>query len=141
GLLAGWLELDAEGRGLTVKEALDLLKPARADETPANYPTMRAVLAEIFDLQAGQLPKSRQLGDKLRVFAGRYAGGRAFVGEKAGGGVKRWKVAGAAPQGGSGESGGSVHATFHARNPEFLNREGAGTDPPDSPDPPSAPAA
>lgn len=111
GLLDGWRELDPNRNGLTVAAALDLLKGNegglfKGDED--KYPTMRAVLADVFDLPPGKLPGSGRLGYKLRSFAGRLCGGECFVGELGHGGVQRWRVRTApAPGGDVGDGGDS----------------------------------
>jgi hypothetical protein len=141
GLLAGWLELDPHRRGLTVKQALDLLQPEKGEtKAPDNYPTMRAVLAEVFDLQPGQLPKSQQLGYRLRAFAGRNCEGQAFVGESGHGGVTRWRVLGTGSGGDAGD-GGDVPANLSAMSerstPEKPSGDTAETSPPSPPSPPA----
>jgi hypothetical protein len=101
GLLAGWQELDPDGRGLTVRQALEMLNA----EAQGKYPTMRGVLAEVFDLKAGQLPGSGALGIRLRSFAGRVCGGRYFLNEPTRAGVARWRVCGGESAGDEGDVG------------------------------------
>jgi hypothetical protein len=106
GLLAGWEEIDPAGAGVTASQALKALK---AD--PDQYGTLRAVLAEAFELSSGDLPSAQRLGKMLRRFAGRVAGGRCFAARPGHGGVTVWSVRPAGrdgPGGGSGGSGGSV---------------------------------
>jgi hypothetical protein len=121
GLLAGWEELDPRREGLTVKQALDLLKGG----TPESYPTMRAVLAEFFDLKAGEDLKSGALAYRLRGFRGRNCGGKWFTGVENRGGVNVWTVRGGPPAG-AGDEGdaGDVSPDLRAgARDESVNKE------------------
>jgi hypothetical protein len=100
GLLAGWEELDPERKGLTVKQALDLLKNGTAE----SYSRMRAVLAEFFDLKAGEDLKSGTLAYRLRGFKGRNCRGKWFAGVENRDGVNVWTVRGG-PTAGAGDGG------------------------------------
>jgi hypothetical protein len=131
GLLAGWQELDPDNKGLTIKQALDLLKAEGPEARP--YETMRSVLADIFDLKPGQMPSSGQLGYRLRAFAGRNCGGKCFVSSPGGGGVMRWRVRsladGGQEGGGDGGDSGDVSATSRARaRDDTQNSTGAATE-------------
>jgi hypothetical protein len=87
GLVAGWQEIDPEGRGLTVNKALALLK-----EKPGEFPTLRATLETIFDLTPGKLPGAAKVGYALRKYRGRNVGGRCLDGTPDRDGVQAWKV-------------------------------------------------
>jgi hypothetical protein len=90
GLLLGWGELDPLGTGLTVAEAMALLADPM---NQSRYPTMRGVMAELFDVSpGGKQPLSRKLGYKLRNYTGRNVVGKCFLGEPSHGGVTRWRV-------------------------------------------------
>jgi hypothetical protein len=105
GLIAGWAEADPTGDGKTAAAVLEELD---ADKDQAKYPTLRAVLASLFDLQPGKLPSARRLGTRLHHFAGRVAGGRCLDSRDGHGGVKVWFVRDlTAASGGSGGFGGS----------------------------------
>jgi hypothetical protein len=106
GLIAGWAEADPTGDG---KTAAAVLKELDADKDQAKYPTLRAVLAGLFDLPPGKVPSARRLGTRLHHFAGRVAGGRCLDSRPGHGGAKVWFVRDTtAANGGSGGFGGSV---------------------------------
>lgn len=88
GLLACWRELDPEGKGLSISQALDKLKNCSTEYLP----TTRQVFAEVFNLKPGELPSAGQLGVKLRGFKERVCGGFVFEGETTREGVNRWRV-------------------------------------------------
>jgi hypothetical protein len=109
GLIAGWAEADPTGCGRTVAA---VLKELDADKDQAKYPTLRAVLAGLFDLPPGKLPSAPRLGKRLHHFAGRVAGGRCLDSRPGHGGAKVWFVRDlTAASGGSGGSGGGVSPT------------------------------
>lgn len=89
GLLVGWQELDPDAKGLTIAEALNLLKDS---ERQNSYKTMRATLAEIYPLKAGELPTSGQLGYRLRSLRNRVCDGLLFEGNLVHGSVTKWRV-------------------------------------------------
>lgn len=121
GLLTGWQEIDTNGEGLTTSQAITTLAAQ-----PNAFQTLRAVLGEIYDLPAGQLPAARRLSYTLRKYVGRNAGGRCFDNRTGHGNVTVWfvrdmnRAAAATGNGGDGEDGGdspadpSVHAHAHA---------------------------
>jgi hypothetical protein len=86
-LLEGWPELPDADKGLTVAEALDILK---AEANKGKYQTLRGAFMEWS--KGDRLPAPGQVGRKLRNYRGRVANGKALEGESAGGGVQRWKV-------------------------------------------------
>jgi hypothetical protein len=89
GLLKGWQELDPSGDGLTVARAL---KKLADPPNQGSHETLREVLAELFDLPTGKLPKSQALGLKLRSFEGRNADGYCFASKENRQKVKVWYV-------------------------------------------------
>jgi hypothetical protein len=144
-LLAGWEELDPNGKGLTVAAALRILAPTKDCPNPATYPTMRAALADLVECPHGQLPPGRKVGNKLRTFRGRFAGGKYFDAEVARGGVLSWKVRQvSAESGGTGGTGGTAPYTSTREktdNPSSNHSYGAGADVPPVPPVPPDPLA
>jgi hypothetical protein len=119
GLLAGWEEIDPEGRGVTTSQALKAMKAE-----PEKYATLRAVLTEVFECAVGELPSAQRLGKLLRKFVGRIVDGRCFAAREGPGKVSVWTVRQTRPKGGGCGSGGScgsaqpdpnAHAGAHAR--------------------------
>jgi hypothetical protein len=98
GLLAAWAELDPDGHGLKVGEAL------KAMEANKNmYPTARAVFAEMFGLTIDKTPDARRLGKKLKAYEKRFCGGRCLDSrEDAHTKVKIWFVRNLNPPSGTG---------------------------------------
>jgi hypothetical protein len=74
-LIAGWQEIDPDGKGKTVAEVFALLE---TDKLLVRYPTLRAALADGFSSKGGTLPSSRSVGMKLHHLRGRVAGGKSF---------------------------------------------------------------
>jgi hypothetical protein len=134
GLIAGWRELDPEGRGLTTRQAVDLL---RDPENRGRFPTMLDVIAEVFGEPPDRL-KTDRLGYKLRTFAGRNCGGYCFVGESGHTKVTRWRVVSMASRGGDGGDGGDHIAEASARGKTHSCQkvEAMKTSPPSPPSPP-----
>jgi hypothetical protein len=139
GLLDGWRELNPHGNGLTVAQALTMLDEPEAKKQ-GDYPTMRGVLADIFDLPTGRLPSSGQLGHRLRSYSGRVCGGSYFSRTNAGGGVARWTVRQVEKPsgGGDGGDGGDDPPTPYARGEKNGECDGRGNHPhhPHHPHPP-----
>ncbi|HYT92225.1 MAG TPA: DUF3854 domain-containing protein [Gemmataceae bacterium] len=110
GLLDAWRELDSEGTGLTVLQALNLL---RDEDNKTRFTTTREVLADVFDLTPGKLPSSGQLGYKLRSFCGRNCGGYSFAKSPTRTGVARWHVIGGVENGKSAGDAGLAGDVLH----------------------------
>jgi hypothetical protein len=98
GLIEAWAEVDPSGKGCTAADALKRLAPQWDDEAkawvttgPGDYPRLRAVFGELFDLSPGKLPGSKQLGKRLGQFEGRVCGGRCFASRPVNG-TKVWSV-------------------------------------------------
>lgn len=71
-LIEGWRELDSDGAGLTTAEAL-----RRMEDYPSSYERVRTAVVELCGAQAGRLPSTRSLGNKLKHVRGRVVGGMA----------------------------------------------------------------
>ncbi|MCP4856604.1 MAG: hypothetical protein GY903_19155, partial [Fuerstiella sp.] len=87
GLIGGLLELDEDGRGLTVREMVRLLDHAENSE---RYPTMREAVSEVATSR-GTIDQ-RRLGYAFRKYRGRIANGWRLVGEPNRTGVVCWKA-------------------------------------------------
>jgi hypothetical protein len=144
GLIAGWREIAPEGDGMTVNKALELLKGEGGE---GKCPTLREVLADVFDLPHGRLPPAGKLGYVLRKYRGRNVGGYCLDSDPGHGGVQKWRVRAVASRadpggrggdGGHGGHGGDGCVAFaHAGATGHANGHGAGSPPPCPPSPPS----
>jgi hypothetical protein len=72
-LLAGWQEIDPEGRGLAVAAMLSEL-----EEQPDHYATLRAALWELTPPKDGRTWNPRSIGMKLHHLRGRVIGGKCL---------------------------------------------------------------
>lgn len=81
----GWAELEGNARGLSVAQAIQLVK-----DEPAHYETLRGVLLEWS--RGGDLPGARSVGMRLNAMRGRVVDGLAFekVPDTK---IQRWRVA------------------------------------------------
>lgn len=85
-LIAGILEADPDGTGLTTKQ-VERLTTHRPDETPV-CPT----LIEAVSLICGDRFNARRFGRRMRSYIGRNCDGQKIESEKGHGGVNRWTV-------------------------------------------------
>jgi uncharacterized membrane protein YgcG len=130
-LIAGWREIDPDGKGKTASQALEALKDKKKLD---QYVALREVLADLFDLAVGKLPTAQRLGKLLRKFAGRNVGGHCIDHRPGSGGVQIWSVrpircasSGNNGDGGSGGSGGSVsESNGHCNGTNGLCSGGSG---------------
>ena len=77
GLVAGWEEVAASfGGSCTVAQVLAVLEE---DYEKKRFSTLREALDEMVPRPPGQLPSARQVGNALKRFRGRVAGGKALV--------------------------------------------------------------
>lgn len=73
-LLSGWKEaVELVGRPVSVTEVLKLL-----DKEESGMAVLRSAIVEICAIPAGQLPKPRTLGNRLKSFSGRVIQGKAL---------------------------------------------------------------
>jgi hypothetical protein len=86
-LLAGWEELDADGNGLTVVEAITLL-----DGYPNQYAAAREAMAELFGHTKAKPASTKAIGKRLSGFRRRVANGRRFDFREDRNGTKHWFV-------------------------------------------------
>jgi hypothetical protein len=73
GLIEGWRELDPEGQGISVAQALKML-----DEFPGEYNTLRNVLLEMSTAGPGRMPSARSIAMKLHHQRRRIINGKMF---------------------------------------------------------------
>ena len=92
-LLAGWARLDADGKGLTAKAAVDALYPQRrGDGPPDGFDDMREAVETLCPQPPGKEPSAQKLTYVLRSARRRVIGGRMFDAVEGHAGVKRWVV-------------------------------------------------
>ncbi len=92
--LAGWLQLDSIGLGLTASEAVTKLEAEAFYEKgkkTGKHALLLSALGELMRTQDG-LPSASALGYRLRALRGRVLGGLYLLGTSAAGGVMRWSV-------------------------------------------------
>jgi hypothetical protein len=98
-LQSGWQRLDVAsgGNGLTAKQAIGVLYPARREsDAPDGYDALRDAIEELTDAIPGRPPSPTKLGCQLRKARRRVIGGRKFDTVPNRSGVAVWRVLGAA---------------------------------------------
>lgn len=99
--IAGLLEMDSDGNGLTCRQIVDELERPICDSGADPYSRMRAAAAEL----CADRVTARRLGNQLKGFKGRVAGGVRLVSRTAHGGALCWLVVPTGDSAGSGDSG------------------------------------
>lgn len=118
-------ESDHEGTGLTVKQL----------EKQSNAEDASEALLSLVGTHCPRGFNARTIGELLKKFKGRNAGGKFIEGRHGHGRVMRWRIIGG---GWSGGSGGSVLSPLSQITPGGKNPSGAGIDPPDHPPHPAS---
>jgi len=114
-LIAGWEELDPDGKGVTAAKAIEFVT-SRTEE----FPQLKAALLEYCPGKDGKFPSAISLGQKLKHLTGRIAGGKHFGSQKMNH-MNCWYVRDSSSQGGQGDTGCTptlptrVRARSHAR--------------------------
>jgi hypothetical protein len=70
-LIEGWSEIDPNGAGLTVAEAMKLL-----DDDPNSFTALRSAITELVPARSGKAPSSKSIGMKIHHLRRRVIGGR-----------------------------------------------------------------
>lgn len=115
-LLMGWQELDPDGDGLSVPEAIALL-----DGYPDRYEAAREAFADLFGHSKTKPANSKTIGKRLSGFRRRVAGGKRFDYREGRGHIRRWYVQSTGDNGDNGDrdshclAGAHAHAQAHAR--------------------------
>lgn len=81
--------------GSTARSIAEALWPEgrpRHDAAPDGYDSMRDALEAVIPCRPGMVPTARQIGDRLRRWRGRVAGGRQLHGESGRGGRQIWRA-------------------------------------------------
>ena len=92
-LLRGWARLDAQGAGLTAREAVHLLYPGERDAGPPDgHDDLRDAIETLARGATGRTPDANRLGHVLRRYRARIVGGHRLVSAPDRKGAQRWKV-------------------------------------------------
>ena len=68
-LIEGWSEIDPNGTGLTVAEAVKML-----EDDPNAYPVLRSAISELAPARGGKSPSTRSIGMKMHHLQRRVVG-------------------------------------------------------------------
>lgn len=85
-LVEGWVQLPGSDKGLTAAQALEYV-----EATPTAFGTLRGALIEMSLSRVGDLPTSRQLGQKLKTIKGRIVKGM-YLSSTPYQGTQKWKI-------------------------------------------------
>jgi phage/plasmid primase-like uncharacterized protein len=124
-LVAGWEEVDASGKGMTVAAALRELA-----EYPMLYDTLRDALHELAPPKDGKSLNPRSVGMRLHHLRRRVVGGR-YLDQRTEHNTAVWFIGGSS--GTRGTTREYAHTSAHTRARE--NTQGAGNSPPTPPSP------